>query len=99
MDKNRMQKLAGIREGTLFKNGKFKLERFDVWQTSDDEIMKEVSPDGDFCDSNQVSKLEELVAELMEVVEMAEENYYDEDGDEQSVARAARAIIKKAKSL
>jgi hypothetical protein len=116
MDKNRMQKLAGIKEGTSFKDGKFKLDRFDVWQSQsnnqdswtsssmtknpalDDEIMKEVDPDGDFCDSIQVSKLEELANEMYDALDdiIGEAGF---EGLPDSKQDAIYAVIAKAKSL
>lgn len=97
MEKNRMQKLAGIKEGTLFNNGKFKLDRFDI--ESGDYGRVQDDPSGEWCKADDVAKLEELAAQLLYVVEMAEENYYDGLGDEQSVAKAARKVIEKVKSL
>lgn len=96
MEKNRMQKLDGIKEGTIFKNGKFKLDRWEVGQYN---YHGAPDPYGKWCEAQDVAKLEELAAELLFVVEMAEENYYDGLGDEQSVAQAARKVIEKVKSL
>lgn len=98
MEKNRMQKLAGIKEGTAFNNGKFKLDRFDVWQTLDDEIMKEVNPDGDFCDSIQVSKLEAIANEMYDALDdiIGEAGF---EGLPDSKQDAIYAIMDKVKSL
>ena len=99
MEKNRMQKLAGINEGTIFKNGKFEIPRWDT-DYREGEPFYEMPKYGEWCKYNDVEKLEEIAAQLLEVLEMAEEDYYDGLGDEQSdFRRAARKVIEKAKSL
>ena len=99
MEKNRMQKLAGIKEGTAFKNGKFKLDRFDVWDyRRHADIMKDVTPDGDFCDSIQVSKLEAIANEMYDALDdiIGEAGF---EGLPDSKQDAIYAIMDKVKSL
>lgn len=92
-----MKKLAGINEGTAFKNGKFTLDRFDVWTTSFGDIADELSPDGEWCNSDDVKKLEELAAELLAVVQMTIAT--SAPNNLGGIAKKARDVIKKAKSL
>jgi len=93
VEKNRIQKLAGINEETAFKNGKFKLDRFDIG----DYGRVQDDPNGEWCDSIQVSKLEELAAEMLEVVQMTIST--SASSNLGGIGERARAVIKKAKSF
>lgn len=86
MEKNRMQKLAGISEGNNFKNGKFTLPRYDVWTTSFGDTSAEVSPDGEWYNYNDVKKLEELANQMYDML-----STFD--------TPATKMLLKKAKSL
>lgn len=60
-------------------------------------VTAEESNNGEWVQFEDVAKLEQSHAELLDVAHQVVENYYDGLGDEQSVARAARAAIAKAK--
>ena len=55
----------------------------------------EESNSGEWVQWDEVSKLEESHAELLDLAHQVVENYYDGLADEQSVARAARKAITK----
>jgi len=93
MEKKRMQKLAGINEGTFFKNGKFKLNRCSANREGDMYFDE----DGEYCYADEVAKLEELASEMLEVVQMTIAS--SAPNNLGGIAKAARAVIKKAKSL
>lgn len=112
MEKNRMKKLAGINEGTAFKNGKFELPRFDVWATSFGDIADELSPDGEWCAADEVAKLEAIAAEMYGIVNHLADIFYGADArsfgspasetirhQAEVLAKQARDVIKKSKSL
>ena len=100
MDKNRIQKLAGIREGTGFKNGKFTLERFSVYSDYGNPVDNYESDDGDWCNSDDVAKIEKIANEMYDILnELVQDYYVHSDVDLKIVAQEAREVIKKAKSL
>lgn len=105
MNSGRMKKLAGINEGTAFKNGKFKLDRFDAWATR-------VSPDGEWCAADDVAKLEAIAAKMYGIVNHLADIFYGDNArsfgspasetirhQAEELAKEARDVIKKAKSL
>ena len=92
MEKKRMQKLAGINEGTAFKNGRFKLQRWDVGQYN---YHGAPSSGGNWCESNDVRKLEDLADQMYDAIYYLHKDY---DLDEK-VEKVLAALIKKAKSL
>lgn len=59
-------------------------------------VTAEESNNGEWVQFEDVAKLEQSHAELLELARMVVENYYDGLGDEQSVARAARRTLAKA---
>ena len=58
MDKTRMQKLAGLNEGTVFKNGKFELQRYHGSTVSS----------GNWCQSKEVAELESVAREMFAII-------------------------------
>lgn len=108
MEKKRMKKLAGINEGSImpFKNGKFKLERFNTWAVS------RVRPDGEWCESDSVAELEAIAAEMYGIVNHLADIFYGDNArsfgspasetirhQAEMLAKQARDVIKKAKTL
>ena len=69
MNKNRMQKLAGINEATLFKNGKFKLDRYEVEYGGG-----EIDRLGNWCLDKDVKKLEQIASELYDALSYFKRN-------------------------
>ena len=97
MEKKRMQKLAGINEGTGFKNGKFKLQRYSYADYSKGEEYEPDPQNGNVCIDEDVAKLEELAAELLQVVQMTIST--SAASNLGGIGEKARKVIKKAKSL
>lgn len=95
MNSGRMQKLAGINEGTAFKNGKFRLQR---WHGS-------TVSSGNWCESSDVSKIEEIAAKMYDTLNKLVETMDDLPEDDETpqtvwdVYREARKVIEKVKSL
>lgn len=112
MNSGRMKKLAGINEGNTFKNGKFTLDRFDVSPTFHGDIADELSPDGEWCAADDVAKLEAIAAEMYGIVNHLADIFYGDNArsfgspasetirhQAEELAKQARDVIKKAKSL
>ena len=106
MNRGRMKKLAGINEGTAFKNGKFKLDRFDAWAT------RVGDPSGEWCAADDVAKLEAIAAKMYGIVNHLAGIFYGDNArsfgspasetiryQAEELAKQARDVIKKAKSL
>ena len=106
MDKNRMQKLAGINEGTIFKNGEFKLNRHHRYQLrADREGDMYFDEEGEYCYADEVAKLEELANEMYGIInsimsglEKADRNYTPFKLTQANI-RDMKSLLKNAKSL
>lgn len=98
MNKNRIQQLAGIREGTGFKNGKFTLDRFSVYSDYGNPVDNHESDDGDWCNSDDVAKLEEIANEMYDALDdiIGEAGF---EGLPDSKQDAISAVLAKAKTL
>ena len=107
MDKKRIKKLAGINEGTAFKNGKFKLDRYDAEYGGG-----EIDPLGNWCLDKDVEKLEAIAAKMYGIVNHLADIFYGDNArsfgspasetirhQAEELAKQARDVIKKAKSL
>ena len=95
MDKTRMQKLAGLNEGTVFKNGKFELDR---WHGS-------TVSSGNWCQSKEVAELEQLASEMYGIInsimsglEKADRNYTPFKLTQANI-RDMKSLLKKVNSL
>ncbi len=99
MEKNRMQKLAGLNEGTGFKNGKFKLDRFNVFQNNIGTQKSSVSNTGDWCNSKDVAKLEAIANEMYDILNQLDQDLASGGFGLKSIRRDARAVFDKVKSL
>ena len=93
MDKTRMQKLADLNEGTVFKNGKFELQRYHGSTVSS----------GNWCQSKEVAELEQLASEMYGILNDLADIVHGADqmivAKADVLQKAARDVIKKAKSL
>ena len=95
MEKKRMQKLAGINEGTLYKNGKFKLDRWEVGQYN---YHGAPDPYGKWCEAKDVAELEAIANEMYDALDdiIGEAGF---EGLPDSKQDAIYAIMDKVKSL
>ena len=98
MEKNRLKQLAGLREGTAFKNGKFTLERFDFWFDNFGHEQTDDNPKGNWCKAGDVAKLEELANEMYDALDdiIGEAGF---EGLPDSKQDAISAVLNKAKFL
>ena len=91
MEKKRIQKLAGINEGTNFFNGEFQLERF-----NDDH---DEASDGNWCYDGDVTKLEELANEMYAYIRKLGDISGTYILNDARFKTKTQAILKKAQSL
>lgn len=104
MNNERMKKLAGLNEGTAFKNGKFKLDRYKVGE----DVMfggYEKNPNGDWCDADDVAGLEDIAGEMYSIIqrvieglERADRNYRPFNLTRE-IERDMKRALKKAQTL
>lgn len=98
MNKERIKKLAGINEGTAFRNGKFKLDRYKVGEDAMFGGLGDLHPNGDWCDADDVAGLEDIAAEIYAALDdiIGEAGF---EGLPDSKQDAIHVALKKAKSL
>lgn len=99
MEKNRIQKLAGIREANAFKGALgFKLDRFIVYQNAIGTEKSKISNTGEWCQTDDVAKLEAIANKMYDILNQLDRVPPDGFGLK-SIQRDALAVLAKAKTL
>ena len=106
MDKNRMQKLAGLNEGYTAFNDYFEIDRYNLPEDSiKRSYLNTPIRDGNWCKYEDVAELESVAREMFGIInsimsglEKADRNYTPFKLTQANI-RDMKSLLKKVKSL